>query len=219
MQPKQMQPRRKKMHVAESCYLGRSTYFLTLCTSQRAPLFRNADLVRESLALLKESADRYGFEIWAYCFMPDHLHLLAKGCRHDSDVLAFVGSFKQRAAFSFGGTAGTKARPYTSPAAESAAGTKARPYKLWQRNFYDHVLREGESWEAVGRYIWMNPVRKALCHRPEDWLFSGSFMVDWKEFIRLPGEWTPPWKPPRSAARPGLKPGPTIARRKRGETN
>ena len=33
---------------------------------------------------------------------------------------------------------------------------------LWQKKFYDHILRRHESYDAVAWYIWMNPVRAGL---------------------------------------------------------
>ena len=39
----------------------------------------------------------------------------------------------------------------------------------WQRDFFDHRLRKGESYEEKAHYIRMNPVRAGLCQRPEEW--------------------------------------------------
>ena len=128
----------------------------------------------EALALLEEEAHTHGFDIQAYCFMPDHLHLLTNGRHAAADCLTFVKTFKQRSSFAF----------------------KQRSQKrLWQDRPYDHILRPDESWEAVAYYIWMNPVRKGLCARPEDWPFSGPLTVDWKRLLTPPEKlWVPHWK-------------------------
>jgi putative transposase len=111
--------------------------------------------------------------IAAYCFMPDHLHLLTNGLREDSDLRRFVKDLKQRTAFSF---------------------KRMVRKELWQRYFYDHVLRPGENWQAVASYIWMNPVRKSLCRDSGDWPFSGSQVFDWKALMKAPEAlWVPPW--------------------------
>ena len=39
---------------------------------------------------------------------------------------------------------------------------------VWQKNFIDHRLRSGESWEEA-HYIRMNPVRAGLIHEGEPW--------------------------------------------------
>jgi putative transposase len=39
----------------------------------------------------------------------------------------------------------------------------------WQRDFFDHRLRDEHQLGEKTSYILMNPVRKGLCQRPEDW--------------------------------------------------
>ncbi len=169
-----MEFRRKNIRLARSSYVGRHWYFLTACTAARVARFQDISFVDQTLKVLKVRADAKKFALQAYCFMPDHLHLLVSGIKETSDGMAFMNGFKQRTAYEF------KQR------------TQAR---LWQHKSYDHILRPSESWEGVAYYIWMNPVRKGLCVRPEEWPFSGSDTVDWRRFLTPPEElWTPPWK-------------------------
>ncbi len=166
--------RRKNVRLPRTAYTGRQWYFVTACTEGRREELKDRLLVRSNLALLANQASRDGFAVQAFCFMPDHLHLLLSGQRDDSDCLAFVKGFKQRSAFEF------------------ARGARRR---LWQRGFYDHILRPSDHWETVASYIWMNPVRKGLCGRAEEWPFSGPETVDWRRAVRYPaGSWIPPWK-------------------------
>ncbi len=128
----------------------------------------------EALCLLIEESQANGFAVQAYCFMPDHLHLLTNGTRATADCLRLVKLFKQRSAFAF---------------------KRRSRQRLWQHKPYDHILRPDERWEAVAWYIWMNPVRKRLCERPEEWPYSGSMTVDWRRLLIPPEElWSPPWK-------------------------
>jgi hypothetical protein len=39
----------------------------------------------------------------------------------------------------------------------------------WQRDFFDHRLRNDQEFEEKTSYILMNPVRKTLCALPADW--------------------------------------------------
>jgi putative transposase len=39
----------------------------------------------------------------------------------------------------------------------------------WQRDFFDHRLRDHHEETEKISYIRLNPVRKGLCERPEDW--------------------------------------------------
>jgi putative transposase len=40
---------------------------------------------------------------------------------------------------------------------------------LWQRDFFDHRLRDHHEEDEKRNYILMNPVRRGLCERAEDW--------------------------------------------------
>ncbi len=169
-----MEFRRKNIRLPRPCYLGQQWCFLTACTEGRAPWLKVPSLVDRHLALLSEEAKEKSFLIQAYCFMPDHLYLLVSGQRPRSDCLAFINTFKQRSAFAF---------------------KQATGQRLWQHKPYDHILRPDHRWESVGYYIWMNPVRKGLCARPEDWSHSGSQTVDWRRLLSPPKIlWVPPWK-------------------------
>ena len=169
-----MEFRRKNIRLPRACYIGQQWYFLTACTEARIRRLQYADLVDEHLTILRQKARGKSFAIQAYCFMPDHLHLLVSGLQASSDCLAFINGFKQISAYRFKQRAGQR---------------------LWQHKPYDHILRPHERWEAVAYYIWMNPVRKGLCKRAEDWPFSGSDTVDWRRVLSPPEQlWVPPWK-------------------------
>jgi len=40
---------------------------------------------------------------------------------------------------------------------------------VWQENYFDHRLRNDNEFIEKSYYIRMNPVRKELCKKPEDW--------------------------------------------------
>jgi REP element-mobilizing transposase RayT len=42
----------------------------------------------------------------------------------------------------------------------------------WQRDFFDHRLRNDQELQEKTSYIRMNPVRKGLCERAEDWVWT-----------------------------------------------
>jgi putative transposase len=169
-----MEFRRKNIRLERPCYIGLQWYFLTACTQDRVPRFLDGHLVAETLALLRKESQANRFAVQAYCFMPDHLHVLTNGTDLTADFLRLIKIFKQRSAFAFKQNSGLR---------------------LWQHQSYDHVLRQDESWQAVAYCIWMNPIRKNLCGRPEEWPSSGSDTVDWHRLMTPPEElWKPPWK-------------------------
>jgi len=166
-------PVRKSIRLAPENYLGFQQYFVTLCCFRRETLFSNDKWCRRVLELLhSESASRF-FRVPAYCVMPDHLHFLAEGIAPQSNLLHFMRSFKIKTS-----------REY--------AAQKARP--LWQRAYYEHILRSGESMESVAWYIWLNPVRKGVASRPQQHKFAGSFTGMLMPAAWNAATWTPPWK-------------------------
>ena len=166
--------RRKRFHLSRDNYIGYEIYFLTLCSAYRAPAFSEATLAAEIVSILKDEATLAGFLLHAWCLMPDHLHVLIEGTREDSDLFRLVTRFKRR-----------------TTALHHHGGKE-----LWQRNFYEHILREREALGSVAGYIWMNPVRKSLCQYVNEYPNSGSLTMPWKPVEGDP--WIPPWR--RNAA-------------------
>ncbi len=48
--------------------------------------------------------------------------------------------------------------------------------KLWQRSYYDHVVRRAESLEEICKYILENPVRKGLVENYREYPYSFSLI-------------------------------------------
>jgi putative transposase len=143
-------------------YLGFYRYFLTICTDDRVPIFiddRSVDLV---LMHLSRTADDQRFSVMAYCFMPDHVHLLVEGIHPAADFREFVRIFKQRSSFAWKQMTGTA---------------------LWQRSYFEHVLRDDEDTIGVAKYILENPVRGNLVERPEDYPFLGSMTMEVRHLL------------------------------------
>ena len=85
--------------------------------------------------------------------MSNHIHLLfSLGEGYDKPLSVWVSSFKR----------------YTSKLAKEISGMD----KLWQINFYDHVVRKDESLSNIAEYILHNPVRKGIVTKWEDYPFS-----------------------------------------------
>jgi hypothetical protein len=53
--------------------------------------------------------------------------------------------------------------------------TKKRP--LWQPGFFDHVLRNDESYSQKWKYVRENPVRAELVVRSDEWPYQGELVV------------------------------------------
>jgi len=132
-----------------------------------------------TISLLLSSAAAYRFLLHAWCVMPDHVHILAEGTDEACNLIVFVRHFKLMAS-----------RRWTD--------LQRRP--LWQKNFYDHVLRRDEEFARIAAYIWSNPVRSGLCADPREFPFSGSQTFPWRQIPVPPTEWRPPWKAKKEGA-------------------
>ena len=134
-------------------YRGLYRYFLTFCTFERNAYFTdagNVDLVRRQIL---RAADEQQFAITAYCFMPDHLHLLVEGLREDASLKDFVARAKQYSGYYF--------RQQTKQT-------------LWQRYGFERVLRENDDTKQVATYVIGNPLRAGLVKDLADYPFWGS---------------------------------------------
>ena len=116
-----------------------------------------SEKVRLIIELIVEESARMRVTLIAYCLMPDHVHLLVRP-EGGENVVDFVRRVKSRAT-----------RVYWS---EGGAG------RLWQRGFYDHILREDEDLEHVVRYVLANPVRAGLVSELTEYPYSGSLLFD-----------------------------------------
>lgn len=48
---------------------------------------------------------------------------------------------------------------------------------VWQRVFFDHILRSSESYADKWHYVFLNPVRKKYVTAPEEWPYAGEVVV------------------------------------------
>jgi putative transposase len=138
-------------------YIGPYRYFLTICVVDRRRVFSSNDRVHPLIAQIRRTAAAEHFAVLAYCFMPDHLHLLVEGLSARSDLRRFVKVLKQSTSFAWKQQYGEE---------------------LWQRSYFDRVLRDDEDGVAVARYILANPIRAGFVVTPDAYPFSGSFELE-----------------------------------------
>ena len=93
--------RQPRPRLAGFDYKGRYAYHVVLTVKTRSEVFADLEFGRWSASQLAESARLTNFDVLAYCFMPDHTHLLIQGTEDSSFLVAFVQNFKQRTAFRF----------------------------------------------------------------------------------------------------------------------
>jgi putative transposase len=144
-------------HLQNFAYIGKYRYSLRFGTRDRAPVFNDPNRVMLVLAQIVRAASETEIAIVAYCFMPDHLHLLVEGQTESSDCKRFIARAKQYSGFYYSREFGQQ---------------------LWQRYGFERVLREDEPTEVVARYIVENPIRAGLVQRVDECAYVGSFAYD-----------------------------------------
>jgi len=128
-------------------------YFITICTKEKQEIFCNDAFNSEILNCLRREKERTGVKVFAYCLMPNHLHMLISPADSGVNISRFIGSFKSKA---------------TRIGWKYGVGEK-----MWQGRFHDHVLRPNEPVKDICEYILNNPVRKNLVKSWEDYKFCG----------------------------------------------
>ena len=150
-------PRRKRIRLAAPDYrTPEAWYFVTICCLKNHSLLQSPVRRDMVLALLIETAEEQFVEMAAFTILPNHLHIICSAGR--AGVIDFVRLFKGRT------TKRLRERRNLS--------------NLWQKSFFDHKLRNEESLHQKCSYVWMNPVRRGLARRPEDYRWSGCILSD-----------------------------------------
>jgi putative transposase len=118
---------------------------------------------------------RLGFALWAYVFMPDHLHLIVAPCGLDAEVeipriLRAVKEPVGRQAARFL----LRTAPEWLDRIAERRGRRVE-YHFWQSGGgYDRNIIAPRTLLAMIDYIHLNPVRRGLAERPGDWPWSSA---------------------------------------------
>jgi putative transposase len=152
------------------------TYFFTVNLLERHGndlLTRHIDVLRDVVRAVRR---RHPFEIHAWVVLPDHLHCVIELPADDADFATRWRLIKM--GFS-------KALPRT----ERLSGVRAKRGErgIWQRRYWEHLIREEADLRAHMDYVHFNPVKHGLVTRVSDWPYStfgrlvevGSYPGDW----------------------------------------
>ena len=126
---------------------------ITVATVARRALFTEPALATIVVEVLKQRAEATGVRVYAYCLMPDHLHLLLSPSE-SCNIIDFVGGVKSlsQRQLRYAGVQGT----------------------VWQKSFYDRFLRREEDIPIAVKYVLANPFREGLVDDWHKYPYSGS---------------------------------------------
>ena len=128
-------------------------HHVTQCGNRRQRTFFCEEDYSAYLKLMAQWCAERGVAIWAYCLMPNHVHLIAVPQSEDGLSRA-IGEAHRRS---------TRRINFRE---------KWRGY-LWQGRFASFVMDEPYL-VAAARYVELNPVRAGLVSRAEDWRWGSA---------------------------------------------
>lgn len=157
------------------------TFFFTIALADRSGdlLVRYIDHLRQAYKFV---VDQYPFETVAICILPDHLHAIWSLPGEDLNFPLRWSLIKSR--FS---------RGFPTPNLRSRSQIAKRDKGIWQRRYWEHVIRDDADLARHVDYIHFNPVKHGYVSRVSDWPYSsfhryverGLLPVDWGGDVRI----------------------------------
>lgn len=147
-----MLPQRKNVRLQHFDYYANGYYFITICCLDKRPLLGTLhqgeiQVSLDGQHLLEEmfSLERTlrGISVYDYVIMPNHFHLVVEIQRKEGETGMGVSGFVRLL---------------------KGNVTKRSGKSLWQRGYYEHVVRQDESLQEIVQYMKNNPRRWELRH-------------------------------------------------------
>jgi putative transposase len=147
----------RKHRLSTTLCRGEIPVSFTACIKGRIPTLNEREVFEALSDMLIDTLKRWNCDAHIFLFMPDHCHLLIQGKTNNSDLLGFMKDFKQRSGYWL-----------------SKRSLKAATTSKWQKDFYDHIMRQDEDINEQIKYILENPIRKGLVDDWKEYPFEGS---------------------------------------------
>ena len=157
-----------------------NTFFFTLVTYHRRPILCHPTIRLSLRRAIDDVRKTRSFAIDAWVLMPDHLHFVWTLPSGDSDF-STRWSLIKRSVSRFSPDV------VLDPRVRNASARKHRESTIWQRRFWEHLIRDDVDFERHLDYIHYNPVRHGYVTRAIDWAYStihryvrdGVYPVNW----------------------------------------
>jgi putative transposase len=143
----------ERLRRLERVFQNHPIYFVTANAYDRRKILHNGEVHTRLIEFGKEGS-AHGAWLGAYVLMPDHLH-------------AFVSLDDRRINLAKWGKSLKNALSEVLRAHDVAS-------PQWQKGFFDHLLRSGESYSEKWHYVRDNPVRAGLVKHWSEWPFLGE---------------------------------------------
>ena len=157
-----------------------ATYFFTVVTYERRRILGSEEAVHLLGDVLREVRKDLPFHTIAMVVLPDHLHCVWSLPTGDLDFSTRWKRIKREFTLRWIEKGGTD-----SPVSSSRHSRGERG--VWQRRFWEHLVRDEADLEHCCDYIHYNPVKHGYAASPADWPWStfarfvetGTYPPDW----------------------------------------
>jgi putative transposase len=139
-----------------------ATFFFTLVAQHRRPIFHAPANVMLLRAAVREVRLSWPFDAIAGVVLPNHLHYMWALPAGDSDYSKRIGRMKALFTRSLGGVD-------RDDAPRTGSRLRHRESDVWQRRFWEQVIRDEDDYERHFHYLHYNPVKHGLCTCPHEW--------------------------------------------------
>ncbi len=140
-------------------------YFFTVVTLGRRPILKEPDVIGVLREAFRRECEHHAFEIDAIVVLPDHVHTiwtLPEGdMRFSMRWSGIKGAFTRRF-LELGGTESWR----------SASRLRREERGVWQRRFWEHMIRDEDDYARHMDYIHYNPVKHGYASCPHTWPHS-----------------------------------------------
>ncbi|MEM8640064.1 MAG: transposase [Cyanobacteria bacterium P01_G01_bin.54] len=161
-------------------YVHRGTYFITQVTYRRERWLCTESSRQALRAAISHTQQKHPFVVEAFVLLPEHWHGLLRLPEGDGDISMRMRLIKAYVTRHYGAALGIDRTI-------SESRRKRKEQNLWQRRFYEHLIRDERDFETHCDYLHYNPVKHGLCQSPQDWPFStvhnfikrGIYPPDW----------------------------------------
>jgi putative transposase len=153
--------REKKHRLDKEYYFGKTVSF-TICIKNKVPFFISDNIFNVFEKILLNELNKFDCEAIVYLFMPDHVHLITSPKNDNSDCFSLIKMFKQKTGFLM----------------------SQNNYKcMWQKDYYDHIVRDDENLKNLIYYILYNPVRAEITDDWKKYKYRGSSVYQFEDWV------------------------------------
>ncbi len=163
-------------------YLPGGTFFFTLVTFNRRPVFSNPQARSLLMDIWEKVNLKHPFLTVAFCLLLDHLHTIWTLPAGDTNYSLRLSEIKRQFSHRY-------LREIEPVFEKNSSQVKREEVSLWQRRFWEHTIRDEEDLYHHIDYIHYNPVKHGLVSSVRDWQASsfhefvkqGYYELKWGE--------------------------------------